>query len=79
MIHRPDRTAVLKESAVPVLFVMGRHDVAVPLQDGLKQCHLPQLSYIHILENAGHMGMIEEKEAANRILTQFVNAIENTA
>jgi pimeloyl-ACP methyl ester carboxylesterase len=79
MIERPDRTPVLQQSKVPVLWVLGRHDAAVPLQDGLKQSYMPQLSYIHLLENAGHMGMIEEKEAANALLTQFVNTIEITA
>ncbi|WP_121352457.1 alpha/beta fold hydrolase [Flavisolibacter nicotianae] len=79
MIRRPDRTAVLKESRVPVLFVMGRHDPAVPLQDGLKQCYLPQKTYIHILEHAGHMGMIEELNQTNQILSQFVNATQKTA
>ena len=79
MIQRPDRTAVLKEATIPVLFVMGRHDTAVPLQDGLKQCHLPQLSYIHILENAGHMGMIEESEMTGQILSRFVFTQEKLA
>jgi pimeloyl-ACP methyl ester carboxylesterase len=79
MMQRPDRTDVLKTSHLPVLFVMGQHDSAVPLQDGLKQCHLPHLSYIHILEQSGHMGMIEEKEETNRILVEFVNTIEKTA
>ena len=79
MIKRPDRSEVLRKSRVPVLFVLGRHDAAVPLEDGLKQCYLPQLSYIHILENAGHMGMIEERLNANQILSQFVNTIEITA
>jgi pimeloyl-ACP methyl ester carboxylesterase len=79
MIQRPDRTRVLKDSPVPVLFVLGRHDGAVPLPDGLKQGHLPQITYIHILENSGHMGMREEVNKANEILSQFVNATEKTA
>jgi pimeloyl-ACP methyl ester carboxylesterase len=79
MMQRPDRTTVLKESRVPVLFVLGQHDTAVPLQDGLKQCYLPQLAYIHILEAAGHMGMVEDKEKTALLLTQFVNTIEITA
>ena len=79
MMQRPDRTAVLKESRVPVLFVLGQHDTAVPLHDGLKQCYLPQLAYIHILAAAGHMGMIEQKEKTATLLTQFVNTIECTA
>jgi len=79
MIERPHRTAVLKQSQVPVLFVIGRHDAAVPLQDSLQQCHLPQIAYIHILENSGHMGMKEELNEASQILSQFVNTTEKTA
>lgn len=79
MINRPDRTAVLEESTVPVLFVMGRHDSAAPLQDVLKQCHLPRLSYIHILDEAGHMGMIEEETKTADLLSAFVFTLEKTA
>jgi pimeloyl-ACP methyl ester carboxylesterase len=79
MIQRPDRTAVLKESKMPVLLVIGRHDAAVPAQDSLQQAHLPQIAYIHILEHSGHMGMREELNKANQILSQFVNATQKTA
>lgn len=79
MIQRPDRTAVLSKAKVPVLFVLGSYDTAVPLQDGLKQCHLPQIAYIHVLKNSAHMGMKEELNEANAILSQFVNATENLA
>jgi pimeloyl-ACP methyl ester carboxylesterase len=79
MMQRPDRTGVLRQSHVPVLFVMGRHDNAVPLEDALKQCHLPPLSYIHLLENSGHTGMKEEPETANQLLTGFVSMIETVA
>lgn len=75
MMERPDRKAVLKNSNVPVLFVMGRHDNAVPVEDGLKQCHLPQLTYIELLENSGHMGMIEEPELTNAILKNFMASL----
>lgn len=79
MIQRPDRTDILRNSTVPVLFVLGRHDTAVSLQDGLQQCYLPQIAYIHVFEHSGHMGMIEEPTKANKVLTQFVNTTENTA
>lgn len=79
MIQRPDRTAVLKESQVPVLFVIGRYDAAVPLQDSLQQAHLPAIAYIHLLEHSGHMGMREEQNETNQILSQFVNATQKTA
>jgi pimeloyl-ACP methyl ester carboxylesterase len=72
MINRPDRTELLRKATVPVLFVMGKYDVAVPMEDGLKQCHLPEKSYIHILQKSGHMGMLEEAEESNRVLENFL-------
>jgi pimeloyl-ACP methyl ester carboxylesterase len=72
MMARPDRTAVLKNTENPVLFIAGEHDNAVPLNDVLKQCHLPEKSYFHVLRKSGHMGMIEEPEKANRILGEFL-------
>ncbi len=77
MIQRPDRTAILKKTENPVLFVAGEHDNAVPPDDILKQCHLPEKSYIHVLKNSGHMGMMEETEKANRILHDFLFENEN--
>ncbi len=75
MIRRPDRTAVLIHSAVPVLFIMGEHDIAVPMDDGLKQCHLPAKASIHILHESGHMGMMEEPDKSNRLLNEFLQSV----
>ncbi|HUC80250.1 MAG TPA: alpha/beta hydrolase [Flavisolibacter sp.] len=72
MIQRPDRTNVLRSSAVPVLFVMGRYDNAVLVEDGLKQCYLPALAHIHLLNASGHMGMREEIDETNRVLSAFI-------
>lgn len=72
MMKRPDRTDVLRKTTVPVLFILGLHDTAVPVEDGLKLCHLPEKSYIHILRNSGHMGMLEEPGKTNLILRQFL-------
>jgi pimeloyl-ACP methyl ester carboxylesterase len=76
MIARPDRTHLLVQSEVPVLFVLGRHDTAAPFDDVLKQSHLPRLSYIHILENSGHMGMLEEPEESNKALLSYMELCE---
>lgn len=76
MINRPDRTHILKQTHLPVLFILGKYDTAVPIKDGLEQVHLPDLSYIHVLEESGHMGMIEERAVANRILNEYISGIE---
>lgn len=72
MIKRPDRIAILKNTKNSVLFIAGEHDNAVPLNDVLKQCHLPEKSYIHVLKNSGHMGMMEETKKANQALEEFL-------
>jgi pimeloyl-ACP methyl ester carboxylesterase len=74
MMHRPDRTDVLRNNKLPVLFVMGTEDNAAPLNDVLKQTHLPETAYIHIIRNSGHMSMLEEPLKLNRILKEFVHA-----
>ena len=73
MIERPDRTEVLRRATVPILFVLGRWDTAVPFEDSLAQTHLPQLAYIHVLEHSGHMGMVEEPERSTAILNQYLS------
>jgi pimeloyl-ACP methyl ester carboxylesterase len=72
MIDRPDRTGILKKAVYPVLFIAGQNDIAVPLADILKQCHLPDISYFHILPETAHMGMLEEPESFNHILKKFL-------
>jgi len=72
MIQRTDKTDLLKKTSLPVLFIMGKYDTAVPMEHSLKLCHLPEKSYIHILQNSGHMGMLEELEKTNRILEEFL-------
>ena len=73
MMKRPDRTSILEKTEKPVLFVAGEHDNAIPLNDILKQCHLPEKSYFHLLKKSGHMGMMEEPEKANQILEEFLS------
>ena len=75
MIRRPDRTSVLKNAKVPVLFLAGVFDQAVPCRHTLEQCHLPDISYIHILEKSAHMGMLEEPKEFNKAISNFLNRI----
>ena len=72
MMNRPDRTDVLKGNPLPVLFVIGTEDVAAPLNDLNLQIHLPLCSYIHIIENVGHMSMWEAPELLNSYLLEFI-------
>lgn len=71
MIRRPDRTSVLRQFPRPILFIMGEHDGTIPLNISLQQSHMPNVSYIYILPQAGHMGMVEEAARGNEILEEF--------
>jgi pimeloyl-ACP methyl ester carboxylesterase len=72
MMVRPDRTHVLKNFSRPVLFILGKQDTAVPYEQGLQQCYMPGLSYIHTLEHSGHMGMWEEPVLSNDCIDAFL-------
>jgi pimeloyl-ACP methyl ester carboxylesterase len=76
MMNRPDRTGALRRSNVPVLFIIGSEDKAVPLNDMLKQVHLPRISYVHILNNVGHMGMWEEPQKSNNYILEFIREVK---
>jgi len=75
MMQRPDRTEQLRNSRVPVLFVMGEFDPAAPLKDCLEQCHLPENSYIHVLRHSAHLGMLEQPGESNIALEKFLQDI----
>jgi len=75
MINRPDRTEILKTFCKPVLFIIGEKDNAIPLQASLQQCHLPAIAHVHILQNAGHMGMVEETITGKKIIEAFIQNI----
>ncbi|MBC7536059.1 MAG: alpha/beta hydrolase [Ferruginibacter sp.] len=76
MITRPDRTIILKNTALPVLFILGEHDKAIPFKHGLEQAKLPMLTYLYILRNSAHMGMLEETSRSNDILGEFLQIHE---
>jgi pimeloyl-ACP methyl ester carboxylesterase len=71
MMLRPDRTHVLLSNRLPVIFVIGTEDIAAPLDDVIKQVSLPNISYIHVLQDTGHMGMWEAPEKLNQQILSF--------
>jgi pimeloyl-ACP methyl ester carboxylesterase len=72
MKERVDRTAVLKECKVPVLFIAGKKDTSIPLEKSMEQFHFPAKSLVYFLDNVGHMGMVEEKEECLTVMKAFI-------
>ena len=72
MISRPDRTGVLKNAHVPVLFILGEEDNSAKLDVVLPQTHLADETFIKIFSDVAHMGMIEEPDGVNETILDFV-------
>ncbi len=73
MLERPDRSAILQNSPVPVLMIIGEQDLAVPLQDSLKQASMAATSFVQILEQVAHMGMWEAAVKTSYALLDFLS------
>jgi pimeloyl-ACP methyl ester carboxylesterase len=74
MMMRPDRRSLLKELNKPIMFIIGEEDIILPLQESLEQTYIPDLAFIHLLKNTGHMGMIEHPELTSGWLADFIQA-----
>ncbi|TMV16208.1 alpha/beta hydrolase [Paenibacillus thermoaerophilus] len=73
MKRRPDRSAVLREAAVPVLLVAGERDAVVPpertfVADG------PHIRAVR-LAKAGHMGMLETPDELVAAIRSFAEGV----
>lgn len=56
---RKDQTELLKNTDLPVLFILGLKDLKAPLTRLWEMISLPGRSQILLLKNCGHMGYIE--------------------
>ena len=74
MLNRPDRTHILKQTSLPVLFILGPFDIAAPIEKGLQECHFPATSHLTILRQSAHMGMLEEFQKTNLSIRQYLKA-----
>jgi pimeloyl-ACP methyl ester carboxylesterase len=72
MINRKDRSEVMKNISVPVLLIIGRQDKAIDYDKSLAMCSLAAVTEVHILQEVGHMGMLEASEQTAQIISKFV-------
>jgi pimeloyl-ACP methyl ester carboxylesterase len=72
MKTRPDRQNLIKETGLPVLFILGKKDNYIPYDLMYSVAQRTSSGEILSLENSGHMGFIEEPEVCLTTLTSFV-------
>ena len=75
MIARKDHSLLLSSLKIPVQFIIGEHDKAIPFEISLKQCYRPPISFVHILRSSAHMGMYEEPDKITPMLLDFLKEV----
>ena len=75
MAQRPDMTARLAEIACPTLVLVGQHDVISPPAEmqAIAQA-IPNSTFVQIAD-AGHMAPLEQPEAVNRAMREFLGRL----
>lgn len=79
MRNRPPHTHLLSQNRFPIWMIVGEEDIAVPLEDALQQTQLLPPHHVMILQQVGHMGMLEATEQVNHALLGFIQAAEKQA
>ncbi|NLR94714.1 alpha/beta fold hydrolase [Flammeovirga agarivorans] len=77
MRAREDSSELISALNIPVLFIVGKKDVAVPLTKSIEQCHLPKDAHVYFFENVGHMGMFEETTKCQQVILNFLTYCSN--
>jgi pimeloyl-ACP methyl ester carboxylesterase len=71
MKNRHSNIEFLTVTHLPVLFIAGKHDSRIPVQNVMAQALLPSHSEVLILGNTGHMGYIEARNETLGIIRSF--------
>jgi pimeloyl-ACP methyl ester carboxylesterase len=68
---RPDRTSIVKESPVPVLWITGKNDNYIDYNYIQSKANLLKNGKLLTIENVGHMGFIEEPMFSLKAILSF--------
>lgn len=75
MRDRKDHTDTLGALKCPVGIIAGGIDPLIPREVSLKESHLAALTSFHLLEEVGHMGMIEAPELVGTTLQKCIEEL----
>lgn len=76
MMARPSRRSVIESGAVPLLWILGRHDLYFSPEKALGDIKIPGNARVVILENSGHLGFVEETDLAARLINEFAGGLK---
>ena len=76
MMARPSRVPVIENGAIPLLWILGRHDLYFNPEKALGNVKIPASGKVVILENSGHLGFIEETGLAAELISEFAAGLK---
>ncbi len=75
MAARPDAFGTLRSLTVPALVVVGDEDEISPIADARAMAEAVPDARLSVIEKAGHLSAIEQPEAFNRVVAEFVKSL----
>ncbi|MEU8056317.1 alpha/beta fold hydrolase [Microbispora bryophytorum] len=76
MAARPDAFGTLRSLTVPALVVVGDEDELSPLSDAEAMVEAIPQARLAVIEKAGHLSAVEQPEAFNRVVAEFVKSLD---
>ncbi|NCC72431.1 MAG: alpha/beta hydrolase [Sphingobacteriia bacterium] len=73
MKERSGKLDLLLNTTIPVLFIAGKDDMRIPVQNVLAQAILPRHSEVLVLAEVGHMGFIEARDDTMEMISCFAH------
>ena len=77
MMERENSRPFLSNPPVPVLFIAGKNDSIIPESKSLEQIAAGEKIRGVMLENSGHLSLIEEMDAVIFLLKSFLEELKN--
>lgn len=72
MREREDRSHILQDATFPVHILSGKHDSLLSLKQQATMVSLPNRVKWTVLNQSGHMGLLEEVDIASKEITEFI-------
>lgn len=72
MLTRIDRRQILKDLAVPILFICGEKDNSFPITDIFEQVSLPSIAQVELIPEAAHMSFLEATDKVIGSIRSFI-------
>lgn len=75
MMHRPDSTPILAQVRVPTLVITGEEDELIPVDESKAMAAAIPGAALVVIPKAGHLSNLEQPDAFNRALHQFLGSL----